>query len=86
MVNAFMLAMVHHPDVQKRAQVELESVLRGPDGKLRLPTHDDEPLLPYCTAVVKETFRYGTFDLITYEGRTLSYYHVRWLPIAPVGK
>ncbi|KAF9445149.1 cytochrome P450 [Macrolepiota fuliginosa MF-IS2] len=57
-LHVFMLAMVHHPDIQKRAQVELDSVLRGPDGKLRLPTHDDEPLLPYCTAIVKETLRW----------------------------
>lgn len=74
--------MVHHPDVQKRAQVELESVLRGPDGKLRLPTHDDEPLLPYCTAIVKETFRYGVLILM----RPSAYFRGRWLPIAPVGK
>lgn len=58
-INVFMLAMVHHLEIQRRAQVELESVLRGPDGKLRLPTHDDEPLLPYCTAIVKETLRYS---------------------------
>ncbi|KXN86820.1 O-methylsterigmatocystin oxidoreductase [Leucoagaricus sp. SymC.cos] len=57
-MQVFMLAMVHHLDVQKRAQVEIDSVLRGPDGKLRLPTHDDEPLLPYCTAVVKEILRW----------------------------
>lgn len=56
-MHVFMLAMVHNLEVQKRAQVELDSVLRGPDGKLRLPTHDDEPMLPYCTAVVKETLR-----------------------------
>ncbi|KAL9710038.1 hypothetical protein Ac2012v2_007100 [Leucoagaricus gongylophorus] len=58
-MHVFMLAMVHNLEVQKRAQVELDSVLRGPDGKLRLPTHDDEPMLPYCTAVVKETLRWS---------------------------
>jgi len=52
-----MLAMVHHLEAQKRAQAELDSVLRGPDGRLRLPTHDDEPMLPYCTAIIKETLR-----------------------------
>jgi len=56
-MHVFMLAMVHHLEVQKRAQAELDSVLRGPDGKLRLPTHDDEPMLPYCAAVIKETLR-----------------------------
>lgn len=61
-----MLAMVHHLDIQKRAQVELDSVLRGADGKLRLPTHDDEPLLPYCTAIVKETLRYFHFPTLRF--------------------
>lgn len=58
-MHVFMLAMVHHLEAQKRAQAELDSVLRGPDGRLRLPTHDDEPMLPYCTAIIKETLRWN---------------------------
>ena len=46
--------MASHPEVQARAQAELESVL-GPD---RLPTYDDWADLPYVTAVMKECLRW----------------------------
>ena len=43
-----------YPDVQKKAQAELDLVV-GPD---RLPTRDDMPNLPYINAVVKEALRW----------------------------
>jgi hypothetical protein len=43
-----------HPEVQKRAQEELDSV-SGPN---KLPTFEDRPNLPYIDAVVKESLRW----------------------------
>ncbi|KAJ2918114.1 hypothetical protein MD484_g2319, partial [Candolleomyces efflorescens] len=53
-INTFMLMMVCHPEIQEKAQQELERVL----GKNVLPTFEDEPSLPYITAIVKEVLRY----------------------------
>ncbi|THU84659.1 cytochrome P450 [Dendrothele bispora CBS 962.96] len=50
----FILAMTLHPEVQKRAQMEIDSVTGG----LRLPTFDDRANLPYLNAVLKETPRW----------------------------
>lgn len=50
----FMLAMVRYPDVQKRAQAELDSVV----GAGRLPDFEDRNSLPYVTAVCKEVHRW----------------------------
>lgn len=52
-IESFVLAMTSYPEVQKKAQEELDSVLCG-----RLPTHADIPSLPYLTAVIKEVIRY----------------------------
>ncbi|KAI0357864.1 CyP450 monooxygenase [Trametes cingulata] len=48
------LAMASYPDVQKRAQAELDAVV-GPD---RLPTFEDQPNLPYIAAIIKECTRW----------------------------
>ncbi|KAG2356965.1 cytochrome P450 [Suillus spraguei] len=50
----FVLAMVLYPDVQKRAQAEIDSVV----GRDRLPTFEDRASLPYIDAVMRETFRW----------------------------
>ncbi|KAL1702026.1 cytochrome P450 [Schizophyllum commune] len=50
----FVLAMLDHPEIMKRAQEELDSVLKPG----QWPDFDDEERLPYVTAVVKETMRY----------------------------
>jgi cytochrome P450 len=50
----FTLAMVLYPDVQKRAQAEIDSVI----GRDRLPTFEDRASLPYIEAVLRETFRW----------------------------
>lgn len=47
--------MTLHPEVQKRAQEELDLVV-GPD---RLPSLEDRPNLPYVEAVVKEVLRWN---------------------------
>ncbi|KAL7278727.1 hypothetical protein ACG7TL_007730 [Trametes sanguinea] len=51
---SFFCGMVMHPEVQKRAQAELDAVV-GPD---RLPEYTDRDSLPYISAIVKETLRW----------------------------
>lgn len=46
--------MVWFPEVQKKAQEELDRVV----GKDHLPSFSDETSLPYCSAVVKELWRW----------------------------
>lgn len=46
--------MMTHPEVQHRAQKELDDVV----GRQLLPTFGDRPQLPYVTALVKETLRW----------------------------
>ena len=47
--------MILYPEVQKRAQEELDSVV----GKDRLPSFDDRDNLPYINALAKETLRWN---------------------------
>ncbi|KAJ3532195.1 hypothetical protein NMY22_g7843 [Coprinellus aureogranulatus] len=53
---AMIFALANHPEVQKKAQAELDTVV-GPD---RLPLVADRPNLPYVHAVVKELGRWYT--------------------------
>ncbi|KAI0800105.1 cytochrome P450 [Fomes fomentarius] len=53
-LQTFYLAMASYPEVQARAQDELDAVI----GPHRLPTHDDSPDLPYVNAVIKECLRW----------------------------
>ncbi|KDR73253.1 hypothetical protein GALMADRAFT_251844 [Galerina marginata CBS 339.88] len=53
---AFYLAMVLYPDVQKKAQAELDAVV----GNGRLPTFNDLPQLPYINATVTEVLRWNS--------------------------
>ena len=46
--------MVLHPDIQKKAQDELDRVI----GRNNLPSFNDRPNLPYVEAVCKECMRY----------------------------
>ena len=47
--------MALYPDVQKKAQAEIDTVV-GPN---RLPDFRDRPSLPYINAVVKESSRWN---------------------------
>ncbi|KAF8996838.1 cytochrome P450 [Cyathus striatus] len=49
------LAMLHYPDVQRKAQEEIDRVIPG-----RLPTFDDMDKLPYVGGVVSECYRWAT--------------------------
>ncbi|KAK4067389.1 uncharacterized protein Triagg1_7569 [Trichoderma aggressivum f. europaeum] len=53
-IIAFVLAMIMNPDVQRKAQEEIDNVV-GPD---RLPSRADQENLPYVNAIVKESLRY----------------------------
>jgi len=54
LLKTFLVAMLLHPDVQKKAHDELDSVV----GRERLPTFEDRPRLPFIDAVCKETLRW----------------------------
>jgi len=53
-VQAFILAMVMYPEVQQKAQAEIDAVI----GNERLPDFNDRNLLAYVNAVVKEVTRW----------------------------
>ncbi|KAH7906012.1 cytochrome P450 [Hygrophoropsis aurantiaca] len=50
----FILSMMHNPEVQLRAQSEIDLLV----GKNRLPTFDDRQSLPYIDAILRETLRW----------------------------
>ncbi|KAM5544308.1 hypothetical protein V8D89_001968 [Ganoderma adspersum] len=54
MMGAFFLTMALHPEVQKKAQQELDAIV----GTERLPDFSDRPSLPYVNAIVKELLRW----------------------------
>ncbi len=54
----FVLAMLKYPDVQKKAQREIDSVV----GLNRLPAFSDKSCLPYLAAVLKEVLRFVIFS------------------------
>ena len=53
-LSSLFLALVLYPEVQKRAQAELDLVV----SRDRLPTYDDKPRLPYIEAISKELLRW----------------------------
>ncbi|KAM0521948.1 hypothetical protein ACHAPE_002513 [Trichoderma viride] len=62
-LNAFTLAMILFPEVQKKAQEEIDSVIGA--NPSRLPTFEDEERLPYVSAAAKEIIRWFTAAPIT---------------------
>ena len=53
-MQAFFLAMAMYPDVQRKAQEELDRVV----GEGRLPSFEDRGSLPYLNALVRELLRW----------------------------
>ena len=47
--------METHPEIQKRAQAEIDAATGGD----RLPLPDDEGSMPYLAAIIKETIRWS---------------------------
>ncbi|KAI9453322.1 CyP450 monooxygenase [Lactarius psammicola] len=54
LILTFFLAMLMNPAAQAKAQEEIDRVI----GTDRLPTFDDEPKLPFVSALSKEVFRW----------------------------
>lgn len=54
-LSSFFLAMVLHPEVQKKAREEIDRVV----GRGRLPDYTDRDSLPYISAVTKEVLRWN---------------------------
>ena len=54
-MHTFFLAMLHHPEVLKKAQLEIDSVI----GNERLPTVADREKLPYIHALCLEVYRWN---------------------------
>ncbi|EEB86975.1 hypothetical protein MPER_15887, partial [Moniliophthora perniciosa FA553] len=55
LILSFMLAMVLHPEIQARAQAEIDAVI----GSARLPDFDDREQLPYVEAIFAESLRWN---------------------------
>ena len=53
-MQALFLALALYPEVQKKAQAEIDAVV----GPHRLPDIDDRPSLPYIHAIAKESLRW----------------------------
>jgi cytochrome P450 len=53
-MQTLFLAMALYPEVQKKAQAEIDAVV----GPHRLPDFEDRPCLPYINAIVKESMRW----------------------------
>ena len=54
-MSSFFLAMSLYPEVQARAQAEVDQVV----GPSRLPSWDDHDSLPYLEALLKEVLRWN---------------------------
>jgi len=54
-IESFFLAMVLFPDVQKKAQDEIDRIVFGS----RLPSFTDKPSLPYITCIAWECLRWN---------------------------
>lgn len=75
----FVLAMMQFPEVQRRAQEEIDRVV----GTDRLPTFADRPYLPYVEAVLKETLRCAAQYDAAWHG--VICVGTRWNPVLPAG-
>ncbi|OSX57811.1 hypothetical protein POSPLADRAFT_1155877 [Postia placenta MAD-698-R-SB12] len=53
-ILSFILAMLRFPDVQKKAQAEIDAVV----GSERLPQTSDRPSLPYIRSLIAEVYRW----------------------------
>ena len=53
-VQTLFLAMALYPEVQKKAQAEIDAVV----GPHRLPDFEDRSSMPYINAIVKESMRW----------------------------
>ena len=57
-LSTFILMMMLNPEVQRKAQQELDHIV----GKTRLPSPKDRDRLPYLEAILKEVYRSVDFS------------------------
>ena len=80
--ESFLLAMVNFPELQLKAQEEIDRVV----GRSRLPDFSDEADLPYLSAVLKEVLRFvGQSIPIMLLLLTFVFHLERFRPSAPLG-
>jgi len=75
-LSSWVQAMVLYPEVQKKAQAEIDSVV----GEKRLPTWSDHDNMPYVATLVKEAMRWRPtaplgFPHALSEGTIIQYQH-----------
>ena len=86
MICNFTIAMLHYPEIMRKAQAELDKVV----GRERAPNFEDKNNLPYVQAIVRETLRWrpvaplGWLRMIAYDKSkliliTIQVYHIRQL-------
>lgn len=73
-MSSLFLALILFPEVQKRAQAELDSVI----SRDSLPTYDDKPRLPYIEAISKELLRWHMVTPLGAGSTLLSTTSSRW--------
>ncbi|GFQ84222.1 cytochrome P450 2A10 [Trichonephila clavata] len=59
--TSLLIELSKHPDVQKKIQEELDTVV----GRERLPSWIDRPNLPYLDATIQELYRVAALFLVT---------------------
>ena len=67
-LQAFLLAMAMHPEMQRKAQAELDRVVGGD----RMPTFQDRESLPYLNALLKEVLRWHPVAPIAVPHRSIA--------------
>ncbi len=84
-IMSFFVAALLHPEIQITAQKEIDAVT----GRVRLPTFDDRPRLPFVDAICKEVLRWrpvaplGEFKSSTgYRSLTQKTSHSTAIPLA----
>ncbi|CAA7262222.1 unnamed protein product [Cyclocybe aegerita] len=55
-IRLFLLAMITYPEIQRRAQHEVDTII----GSQRLATIEDRTALPYLGCIIKETLRHSS--------------------------
>ena len=64
----FLLAMAMYPDVQRRAQVELDATV----GQDRLPRLSDRDSLPYLNALFNEVLRWQVVAQLAFPHQSIA--------------
>jgi cytochrome P450 len=77
-IDTFVLAMMLHPEAQRKAQREIDELLGG----RRLPDISDKDSLVYTEAILLEVLRY----VVRVSHLYLYSLAFRWNPVSPLGK